>query len=138
MIEGIHKVINRIVELPGKQSFFLFGPRQTGKSTLIEQRYARGVWKIDLLLSDLFFKYSKDPALFRKEAVEKIKADGIRVIFVDEVQRIPMLLNEVQSLMGEFDVQFILTGSSARKLKRGGANLLAGRAGERHLFPFVH
>lgn len=131
-------MINRVVELPRRQSFFLFGPRQTGKSTLIESRYAKSLWKIDLLLSDLFFKYSEDPSLFRREAVEKMQGEGIRTIFVDEIQRVSLLLNEIQALMKEFDCQFILTGSSARKLKRGGVNLLAGRAVERHLFPLVY
>lgn len=130
-------MINRIVRLP-KTSFFLLGPRQTGKSTLIESRYPRSVWKIDLLLSEPFFRYSKDPSLFRREAIEKIRGERIRIIFIDEIQRVPILLNEIQALMKEFDCQFILTGSSARKLKRGGANLLAGRAVERRLFPFVY
>ncbi len=130
--------IDRLIKLPGKQSFFLFGPRQTGKSSLIEHRYQRTIWQLGLLATDLFLKYSKDPALFRKEASEKIKIDGIRTIFVDEIQRVPLLLNEIQSLMGEFSCQFILTGSSARKLKRGGANLLAGRAVQKYLFPFIY
>lgn len=131
-------MIHRIAELPPKQSFFLFGPRQTGKSTLIQSRFSRSLWKIDLLSNDAFFKYSQDPSLFHKEAEEKIRHEGVRTIFIDEIQRVPLLLNEIQSLMGEFDCQFILTGSSARKLRRGGANLLAGRAVERHLFPFVY
>ncbi len=131
-------MINRIIELPKKQSFFLFGPRQTGKSTLVEWRYKTHIWKINLLLNDLFFKYSQNPSLFRREAEEKIKREGIRVIFVDEIQRVPLLLNEIQFLIDHLDCQFILTGSSARKLKRGGANLLGGRAVECHLFPFVY
>ncbi|MBI4309998.1 MAG: ATP-binding protein [Candidatus Omnitrophica bacterium] len=114
------------------------GPRQSGKSTLIESRYTKSVWKINLLLNDVFFPYSKDPALFRRQAEEKILHEGIKIIFIDEIQRLPLLLNEIQFLMGEFkECQFILTGSSARKLKRGGANLLAGRAVERRLFPLV-
>ncbi len=131
-------MLNRLIELPKKESFFLFGPRQTGKSTLIHARYPKDIWAVDLLLSDLFFKYSKDPSLFRREAAHKIQSEKIKTIFVDEVQRVPILLNEVQSLMSEFQCQFILTGSSARKLKRGGANLLAGRAVVRYLFPFVY
>ncbi len=131
-------MIKRILSLPQKDSFFLFGARQTGKSTLIEERYKNAVWKIDLLLTDLFLKYSKDPSLFHREASEKIKNEGVRTIFVDEIQRVPLLLNEIQALMKNSSIQFILTGSSARKLKRGGANLLAGRAVERHLFPFVY
>ena len=131
-------MVNRIIELPSKQSFFLFGPRQSGKSTLIESRYTKSVWKINLLLNDVFFLYSKDPALFRRQAEEKILREGVKIIFIDEIQRVPLLLNEIQFLMGQFKkCQFILTGSSARKLKRGGANLLAGRAVKRHLFPLV-
>lgn len=130
-------MIHRVMQLP-KGSFLLLGPRQTGKSTLIESHFIKNLWKIDLLLSDLFLKYSKDPSLFRKESLEKINREGIQTIFIDEIQRVPQLLNEVQFLMKESKCQFILTGSSARKLKRGGANLLAGRAVERHLFPFVY
>ena len=132
-------MVNRVVKLPLKRSFLLFGPRQTGKSTLIESRYTKSVWNINLLFNDIFFRYSKDPAVFRREAEEKIQHEGIKIIFIDEIQRIPLLLNEIQFLMGKFkDCQFILTGSSARKLKRGGANLLAGRAVMRYLFPFVY
>lgn len=131
-------MIDRIIRLPQKDSFFLFGARQTGKTTLIENRFQKSIWKVDLLLTDLLLTYSKDPSLFRKEALEKIKNEGIRTIFVDEIQRVPLLLNEIHFLMGKFDCQFILTGSSARKLKRGGADLLAGRAVERRLFPFVY
>lgn len=82
-------------------------------------------------------KYSKSPSLFRGEALEKVHKEKIRTICIDEVQRVPVLLNEVQALMAQVSCQFILTGSSARKLKRGGANLLAGRAAVRHLFPLL-
>ncbi|MBI4431314.1 MAG: ATP-binding protein [Candidatus Omnitrophica bacterium] len=131
-------MINRAIKLPQRQSFFLFGPRQTGKSTLIQETFAKAVWSIDLLLTEVFLKYSKDPSLFRKEAMEKIKKEAVHTIFIDEIQRVPILLNEVQALMDDFDCRFILTGSSARKLKRGGANLLGGRAVERRLFPFIY
>lgn len=132
-------MIQRITELPKKQSFFLFGPRQTGKSTFVNAQFTESVWKVDLLSTDIFLKYSKNPSLFRKEAEEKIKTERIRTIFVDEIQRVPLLLNEIQLLLGkEKGCQFILTGSSARKLKRGAANLLAGRAVVRYLFPFVY
>ncbi|MCG8606257.1 ATP-binding protein [bacterium] len=132
-------MIPRKVSLPEKSSFFLFGPRQTGKSTLIDSRYVSRVWKIDLLLSESFLTYSKDPGLFRREAVQKLKSEQINTIFVDEIQRIPGLLNEVQFIMGQYpNCRFILTGSSARKLRRGGVNLLAGRAAQRRLFPFVY
>ncbi|WP_457566683.1 ATP-binding protein [Caldithrix abyssi] len=73
------------------------------------------------------------------EAIEKIIKEKIRYIFIDEIQRIPLLLNEVHYLIEEFPgCQFIMTGSSARKLRRGGVNLLAGRALERQLFPFTY
>ncbi|OGX37382.1 MAG: hypothetical protein A3C53_01240 [Omnitrophica WOR_2 bacterium RIFCSPHIGHO2_02_FULL_68_15] len=130
-------MIERQLDLPKRQSFFLFGARQTGKSTLIDARYPTAVWKIDLLLNDLFLRYSQDPSRFRREAQAALRSRKIRTIFIDEIQRVPLLLNEVQALMKESDCQFILTGSSARKLRRGGANLLAGRAVERYLFPFT-
>ena len=125
--------------MPLTRSFFLFGPRQTGKSTLINSTFKKDVWKINLLLTDIYFKYSKEPSMFTKEALAIIPEKKIKTVFLDEIQRIPLLLNEVQYLMQEFpDCQFILTGSSARKLKRGGANLLAGRAIERHLYPLTY
>ena len=131
-------MFNRIINLPKKESFFLFGPRQVGKSTLIEERFNKSIWLVDLLLNDVFFLYSKTPSLFREEAIEKIKNENIKTIFIDEVQRLPSLLNEVQYLMQKFNCQFILTGSSSRKLKRGGANLLGGRALQRNLFPLTY
>lgn len=127
-----------MISLPKRGSFFLFGSRQTGKTTLIHSRYSKNVWRVDLLLNDIFFAYSKNPSQFRREAVEKIENERVQTIFIDEVQRIPALLNEVQYLMQNYSCRFILTGSSARKLKRGGANLLAGRAVERRLYPLTH
>lgn len=93
---------------------------------------------MNLLLNEPFTKYSKYPELFRKEAIQKIERDQIKTIFVDEIQKVPLLLNEIQFLMDQKKIQFILTGSSARKLKKGGANLLGGRAVERFLFPFIY
>ena len=131
-------MIKRTVELPKAGSFFLLGPRQTGKSTLINDLYTKDIWKIDFLMTDVFFKYSKDPALFRREAEEKIGREGVAIIFIDEIQRVPILLNEIHYLIEKYpSCRFILTGSSARKLKRSGADLLAGRAVERFLFPFT-
>ena len=76
-------MVNRLIELPKKQSFFLFGPRQTGKSTLVEKRFTKNIWKVNLLYTDVFLKYSKDPARFRYESVEKIEKEKIKFIFVD-------------------------------------------------------
>ncbi len=131
-------MITRICDIPKELSFFLFGPRQTGKSTLVDASFSDGIWKVDLLLTDQFFKYSKNPELLRREALEKIKNEGISRVFIDEVQRVPRLLNEVHFLIEKTGCQFLLTGSSARKLRRGGVNLLAGRAVQRRLFPFVY
>jgi len=130
-------MLKRSIQLPSKQSFFLFGARQTGKSTLIKSRF-KDAWTINFLNMDELFRYFRDLSLFRQQARKKIES-GIRQIVIDEVQRAPQILNEVQSLMLEYkQVQFILTGSSARKLKRGGANLLAGRATVNYLFPFIY
>ena len=131
-------MLKRCISLPQKTSFFLFGPRQVGKSTLIKEHFTKHIWTVDLLLNETYFSYSKDPSLFRHEAIHKIKNEGIKIICVDEVQRLPVILNEVQYLMQNFNCQFILTGSSSRKLKRGGANLLGGRAVQRFLFPFTY
>lgn len=130
-------MIKRWLKPPEKASFFLFGPRQTGKSTLIGETLKDSFWVVDLLLSEPFSKYSKYPGLFRKEALQKIEKENAGTIFVDEIQRVPALLNEIQFLMDKKKIQFILTGSSARKLRKGGANLLGGRAVERFLFPFI-
>ncbi len=85
-----------------------------------------------------YIRYSKDPGLFRRQAQDKMLSKQVRAIFVDEIQRVPEMLNEIQVLMAHATCQFILTGSSARKLKRGGGNLLAGRAVQRFLFPFIY
>jgi len=131
-------MIPRICDLPLNRSFFLFGPRQTGKSTLVNAAFTKKVWKINLLMTDQFLKYSKHPERLRLEALEKIEREGIRRIFIDEIQRVPDLLNEVHFLIEKTGCQFLMTGSSARKLRKGGINLLAGRAIQRCLFPFVY
>ena len=130
-------MIKREIKLPNNRSFFLFGPRQTGKTTLIKQFFTKKAYSVNLLLNDQFFKYSKEPSLLRYEIEKKLKNKEIKTVFIDEVQRLPILLNEIQYLMDNYKVNFILTGSSCRKLKRGGANLLGGRAIQRFLFPFT-
>jgi predicted AAA+ superfamily ATPase len=131
-------MIQRLVDTPKNRSFFLFGPRQTGKSTLVRSLLDGKSWSVDLLETDTFLRYARAPESFRLEAEEKIKNRGVQTIFVDEIQRVPDLLNEVHLLIEKHRCRFILSGSSARKLRRGGVNLLAGRAVERRLFPFVH
>ena len=128
-------MVHRRLKLPEDKSFFLFGPRQSGKTTLINSVFKDKIYNVNLLLSEQFFKYSKDPSLLRKEVMEKKKS--IKHVFIDEVQRVPELLNEVQHLIDSTSLHFIMSGSSARKLKRGYANLLGGRAVQRFLFPFM-
>lgn len=130
-------MFQRIFSFPKKASFFLFGPRQCGKSTLIESHLHDKYFVIDLLQSDIYFKYSKHPDLFRKEVLYKVESKKTNTVFVDEIQKIPALLDEIQFLMRKTPCQFIMTGSSARKLKRGAANLLAGRAIQKNLFPLI-
>jgi uncharacterized protein len=130
-------MIQRVLQFPDKQSFFLFGPRQTGKSSLVQARFGNSAWTVSLLHTEDYTRYAKHPGQYRLDVAEKI-AKGTSCFILDEVQRIPDLLNEVHALMEKFPVcRFIMLGSSARKLMRGGANLLGGRAVRRFLFPFT-
>lgn len=122
--------------VPPSRSFFLFGPRQTGKSTWLRSLDLPKPWYINLLHQDTYLRYLRDPAQFRREAEAKITS-GCQWIIIDEVQRIPEILDEVHSLIESSTTRFILSGSSARKLKRGGANLLGGRALLRRMHPFT-
>ena len=116
---------NLILPRPGTETFFLWGPRQTGKSTLLRKHYPGGYW-IDLLKSDEFRRYATRPELLRLEL--EADSDPGRQIVIDEVQKVPALLNEVHWLMENRGLHFALCGSSARKVRRGAANLLGGRA----------
>ena len=114
-------------------SFFLFGPRGVGKSTWIRNQYP-SARVIDLLPSSQTIKYAKDPSLLSATIKTEPKD---RWIVIDEVQKIPALLDEVHHLMeNEGYKNFVLSGSSARKLKRGAANMLGGRANKKSLYPF--
>jgi len=130
-------MIYRNIELPENISFFLFGPRQTGKTTLINHLYSEKVFKLNLLLNRDFLKYSKDPDILIKEVSRKIEDESINTLIIDEIQRVPALLNAVQFIIDQYRLVCVLTGSSARKLKKGAANLLGGRALQRFLFPFT-
>jgi len=115
------------------QSFFLFGPRGTGKSTWLEQHY-KDAEVIDLLAPDIFRRFSARPERLR----EVTSGSKSKIIIIDEVQKIPELLDVVHELIEEkLGFQFILTGSSARKLKRTGVDLLAGRAIVKTMHPFM-
>jgi len=114
-----------------KKSHFLFGPRQTGKTTLIRGTLP-GARVYDLLDSAVYLALSRHPGRLAEEL-----AEGVRVVAIDEIQRLPELLNEVHRLIEERGIRFLLTGSSARKLRRGGVNLLGGRARTRYLHPLT-
>ena len=117
------KTIPRLLQRPDR-SFFLFGPRGTGKSTWL-QHVLPDALRLDLLDASLFLELSRDP--HRLEALVGSESEGNWVV-LDEIQKIPALLDEVHRLMESRRWRFALCGSSARKLRRGGANLLAGRA----------
>jgi len=115
---------------PGTETFFLWGPRQTGKTTLLRQAYAGACW-VDLLKADEFRRYVERPELLRQELEAR---PAPTQVVIDEIQKVPALLDEVHWLMERRRIAFALCGSSARKVRRGGANLLGGRAIRYELF----
>jgi predicted AAA+ superfamily ATPase len=125
-------VLRRILKVP-EQSFFLLGPRGTGKSTWLRATFS-DAHVIDLLSEETYQRLLANPGQFADEL--RAVSNGSWVI-VDEIQRLPGLLNEVHRFMEERRLHFVLCGSSARKLKRDGVNLLAGRALRRSMHPFV-
>jgi len=131
-------MIRRTLQLPAKpkESFFLWGPRQSGKSMLLGATYPDAVW-YDLLKTDLYIRLLERPSLLREELLyaQGEKKAGFAVI--DEVQKLPALLDEVHWLIEHAGFVFGLCGSSARKVRRGHANLLGGRAVRYELFGFV-
>lgn len=128
-------MFNRLQQFQGlgSESAFFWGPRQSGKSTLLKQTFPHSPY-YDLLLSDEFGRLNRNPSLLREELLAK---PPTAPIIIDEVQKIPQLLDEIQWLIVNKKFQFILCGSSARKLKRGSGNLLGGRALRYELFPLV-
>lgn len=128
-------VLDRLLDLPAllaKKSHFLLGPRLTGKSFLI-RRTLPTVRLYDLLDSSTYVALSRSPGRIGQELTQRD-----RVVVIDEIQRLPELLNEVHRLIEERGVRFLLTGSSARKLRAGGINLLGGRARTKYLHPLTH
>lgn len=117
--------------LVAKKSHFLLGPRQTGKTTLLRHTLPEAR-VYDLLDASLYLALCHQPSRLAEELGPKDK-----VVVIDEIQRLPELLNEVHRLIEERGVRFLLTGSSARKLRRGGVNLLGGRARTTHLHPLT-
>jgi len=128
------KRILQLAPLLAMKSFFLFGPRATGKTTLIRQQLAETATIIDLLDSRYFLRLSGAP----HELESIIAAAPADIIVIDEIQRVPELLNEIHRLIESQNLTFLLTGSSARKLRRGKANLLAGRVWSAGMFPLIY
>ena len=131
--------VQRIIDIQSrvqKKSLFLFGPRQTGKSLLISNQIKDDVklsWS--LLNARIRRRCQADPGVLRDEIETRGIHDGL--VIIDEIQKVPELLDEVHLLIEETDIRFLLTGSSARRLKEKGVNFLGGRAGKMNLHPFV-
>jgi predicted AAA+ superfamily ATPase len=128
------KITNRMLDinLPDNRSAFLWGPRKTGKTYWINERFSDSVL-IDLLKTDVFADYASRPSLLREQYQEH---KGLVVI--DEIQMVPDLLNEIHWLIENSDVSFLMIGSSARKLRRGHVNLLGGRAWRYTMAPLTY
>jgi len=127
--------VERVLDLAalvGKKSHFLFGPRQTGKTSLILHSLPR-VPFYDLLDTSMYLALSQNPGRLAQELTGRDP-----IVVIDEIQRLPALLDEVHRLIEERRIRFLLTGSSARKLRRGGVNLLGGRARTMHMHPFTY
>jgi uncharacterized protein len=128
-------MFRRLLPIPDatRESFFLWGPRQSGKSTLLKARFPDAL-RIDLLSTDAFARYASRPGLL----ADDLRAEpSDRLVIIDEVQKVPALLDEVHRAIEDQRRVFALCGSSARKLKRGQANLLGGRAVRYEMFGLV-
>jgi len=122
-----------LLEATSSRSCFLFGPRQTGKSMLLRETLPPDTPVYNLLDHRVFLDLSTDPSRIRQELEARNLRDSL--VVVDEIQKLPSLMDEVHLLIETRGLRFLLTGSSARKLKRSGVNLLGGRARARHLHP---
>lgn len=132
----LHVMYQRLLplrQLIQNANYFLFGPRSTGKSTWISEQLDDDAVIVDLLLDDVYEEYLRRPSLLRERF-----ANTRKIVVIDEIQKLPKLLDEVQSLIVKHRIRFLLTGSSARKLKKDGANMLGGRAREAHFFPLLY
>ena len=130
------EIIDRVlrIDLPETQSAFLWGPRKTGKTTYLKNIFPKSL-VYDFLKTDLFIELSKQPSLLREQILAQPEMVLEQPIILDEAQKIPQVLDEVHWLIENKKLRFILCGSSARKLKRGRANLLGGRAWRYEMFP---
>jgi len=130
------EIIDRVlrIDLPEAQSAFLWGPRKTGKTTYLKNIFPKSL-VYDFLKTDLFIELSKQPSLLREQILAQPEMVLEQPIILDEAQKIPQVLDEVHWLIENKKLRFILCGSSVRKLKRGRANLLGGRAWRYEMFP---
>lgn len=128
--KNLDRILN--IKLPAKRSAFLLGPRKTGKTYWINRHFGNAVL-IDLLKTDVFADYASRPSLLREQY-----QGHWGLIVIDEIQMVPDLLNEIHWLIENSDVSFLMTGSSARKLRRGHANLLGGRAWRYTMAPLAY
>jgi uncharacterized protein len=125
----------RLQKLTGSEteSLFLWGARQTGKSTLLKALFPNALW-FDLLLADVYERLMRNPTLLRETV---LASPETKTVIIDEIQRIPELLNEIHWLITNTATKFIMSGSSPRKILRSQTNLLGGRALRYELYPFV-
>lgn len=119
-----------------KESFFLWGPRQSGKSMLLKSRYPEAKW-FDLLQTDQYLELRDKPSLLREQLLYESQRAKSKFVVIDEIQKVPMLLDEVHWLIENTNYVFGLCGSSARKVRAGHANLLGGRAIRHELYGLV-
>ena len=133
-METIERLLK--IELPRRQSAFLWGPRKTGKTTYLRASFP-GSLTYDMLQTDLFLEFTKRPFLLREQLLAADPQQLKEPVIIDEVQKVPQLLDEIHWLIENKGLRFILCGSSARKLKRGKGNLLGGRAWRYEMHPLV-
>jgi predicted AAA+ superfamily ATPase len=131
-MEYIKRYFN--IDLPPRQSAFIWGARKTGKTTYLRHVFPKALL-YDLLQSDIALTFAKAPYIFREELLKKQDLDTNQLVIVDEVQKVPALMDEIHWLIENTGFQFILCGSSARQMKRHGVNMLGGRAWKYHFFP---
>jgi predicted AAA+ superfamily ATPase len=133
-METIKRLVR--IELPKGQSAFLWGPRKTGKTTYLRDSFPDSL-TYDMLQTDLFLEFTKRPFLLREQLLAAGPKQWNEPVIIDEVQKVPQLLDEIHWLIENKKLRFILCGSSARKLKRGKGNLLGGRAWRYEMHPLV-
>ncbi len=134
MMQNLPRLLK--ISLPERQSAFLWGPRKTGKTTFLRSAFPDSL-SYDLLQTDLFLELNKRPFLLREQLLAISPKQLKEPVIIDEVQKVPQLLDEIHWLIENKGLRFILCGSSARKLKRGKANLLGGRAWRYEMHPLV-